>query len=220
MISDKQHFIFVHIPKTGGTSIAKALLHVARPNSKVHDHVPYRVFEPWRRIDTKELICGRNLNVLGKKLVRKVSEERIGASSFPKYLSFAFVRNPWARVVSWYRNVMRSNTHQRRLGIPSECSLREFLENHGEQWALRPQLFWLMDADGNIGVSEIGRFESLEADFDRICQLIGIETPSLGHALYTGSYDYREIYDSWSRQWVADRYAKEIEIFEYSFNQP
>jgi hypothetical protein len=66
MISHEHKFIFVHVPKTGGTSI-ESLLDLS--GAKHNTARQYRNFFPdvWKR-----------------------------------YFSFAFVRNPWDRVLSFY----------------------------------------------------------------------------------------------------------------------
>ena len=41
---------------------------------------------------------------------------------YQSYFKFTFVRNPWARAFSWYRNVMDDERHQAKHGVPADCS--------------------------------------------------------------------------------------------------
>ena len=57
-----------------------------------------------------------------------------------------------------------------------------------------PQLDWLSDASGGLLVDFVGRFERLQADFDAICARLGIEAPlpherSSGKGDYRSFYD-------------------------------
>jgi hypothetical protein len=97
--------------------------------------------------------------------------------------------------------------------------LCEFLDNHFEQWALKPQLWWIKDLDGRIQMDFIGRFENLQEDFAYIADRIGLEDAELPHLLAGKNPSYVDFYDDHCRKLVADKYAEEIELFGYKFGQ-
>lgn len=79
-----------------------------------------------------------------------------------------------------------------------------------------PQLDWISDADGRILVDFVGRFERLEEDFKEICQRLGAraELPHLkssGHGGYRQYYDEdtARIVAEWFRRDV-DRFGYEF----------
>ena len=82
---------------------------------------------------------------------------------------------------------------------------------------LRPQTFWLKGFNGSITLDFIGRFENLSADFELICERIGIGPLSLPHELRGQSSNYREEYDDESMRTIQEIYSEEIELFGYSF---
>jgi hypothetical protein len=133
------------------------------------------------------------------------------------YFKFAFVRNPWDRVHSWYRNVMRDELHRKELSIAPDLSFAEFVQKHLDVWALRPQLSWLTDENGDIAVDYIGKFETLEEDYRIICEKVGKPTESLPRTLHYDAVSYRDVYDSTSEALVAEKYAEEIERLSYLF---
>lgn len=217
MISEEHRCIFVHIPKTGGTSIGKKLGHFEEFQRDVQDHRPLREIEPLplRRILAR-LNSLEDLYLLARR-VRHCSEKRPTRSQYQDYFKFSFVRNPWARVHSWYRNVMRSPKHRQRLSVPADCSFRKFLEEHPGQWALRPQMYWLKDWEGEIPFDFIGRFESLQQDFDKVGSELGISDTALPHMVRSEGGQYTQHYDEFTKRLVAHWYAEEIERFGYTF---
>lgn len=153
---------FVHVPKTGGTSIRKAL--GLRSGRKQHSRAKYR--------------------------------DGLPAYSF----CFAFVRNPWERMVSY----------RCRAGLDEAAwqkMLREFVD---------PQVDYICDDDGRMLVDFMGRFESLAEDFATVCRLLAIER-TLPRLNASEHGHYREFYDEATKQLVARLYAEDIERFGYRF---
>jgi hypothetical protein len=75
----------------------------------------------------------------------------------------------------------------------------------------------LTGADGTLLVDEIGRYETLRADFARICRHVGIE-PLLPHLNRSHHRDYRTYYTERTRALVAEHFRKDIELFGYTFD--
>ena len=74
LISKQKKFVFVHVQKTGGTSLRQVLKSHAPDARKWH----------------------------GKHGHASDAIAEIGRAEWERYFSFAFVRNPWDRLVSWY----------------------------------------------------------------------------------------------------------------------
>ncbi len=190
MISDQYRCVFVHIPKTAGSSITKVLGQIEKATHGAQDH---------RTID---------------KLREVMSDD-----DFRNYFKFAFVRNPWARVASWYKNVLQDPIHRKNFGVDADCSLHNFLRHHGSIWGLQSQLHWIRDSDGEIPLDFIGRHEQLQEHFQIVCERLGIDPISLPHLVKAiDSRPYESLYDEETRDLVADRYAEEIELFKYTFD--
>jgi hypothetical protein len=64
----------------------------------------------------------------------------------------------------------------------------------------------------------VGRFESLERDFARVCEAVGIRDEELPRLLVSSGEHYRDAYDDISRASVARIYADEIERFSFVFD--
>ena len=81
IVSNKYRFIFIHIPKTGGTSIAEP--DYEGGNGALAGY-----------LGEQDYAQAGHIRAVGLK-------QRIGAS-WDQYFKFAFVRNPWDRLVSLY----------------------------------------------------------------------------------------------------------------------
>ena len=144
--------------------------------------------------------------------------EFITNSEYDHFFKFAVVRNPWDRVFSWYRNVIRDPFHQKELGISADCSFVDFVEDHLDCWALNRQTDWLVDVNGENALDYVGRFETLQESFMHICKKLGIENAELPNALHSGTSDFRAAYTEQTHDIVAAKYEDEIELFNYEFD--
>jgi hypothetical protein len=93
------------------------------------------------------------------------------------------------------------------------------MKRHLDHWVLQPQMFWLLDSRGKVGVDFVGRFETLERDFRHVCDVLGIEDDSLPRLISGDGLDYTQHYDGETREAVARKYAEEIELFGFRFGE-
>jgi len=186
IISHKYKFITIDIPKTGTTSINVALNDVLGVNDftvKMSQDIGMR-------------------HATYEQCMKKFS-------GFENYFVFAFVRNPWDRLLSFYL----FKKHNAANKIPQDMSFKDFLSlNLSEDFP--GQYFYI---DGFHDFSFVGRFENLQQDFNAVCDKIGIPQQQLPHKNKTNHKHYTEHYDNETRAIVAEKYAKDIESFGYKF---
>jgi hypothetical protein len=191
MISERHRFIFVHINKTGGTSIEKVFEPTADARDVRHKHASLADYR--------------------KEYPR----------AFREYFKFAFVRNPWDWLVSryhWSRDRQKLFDFEfaemlRRIerGVPLSAEARWL-----ETGALVPQCRKLA-LRGRIGVDFVGRYEHLQRDFDAVCERVGHPRVELPHVFASEHRRYTEYYDDATRAIVARVYADDIRAFDYRF---
>jgi hypothetical protein len=144
-------------------------------------------------------------------------------AQFGSYFKFSIVGNPWDRAVSMYRY-----TASRKCGDFKAYLFGDFIRNewrHNYRF-VRPQFQFLYDDHGNMLVDFVGRFETLQPDFDYVCYRLGIArrtSPQVNRSPEQvdgriSARSYADYYDNEPREFVADLYKKDIELFGYRFD--
>jgi len=155
------------------------------------------------------------------------------------YFSFAFVRNPFDRLVSqfhftgcgWFKFWAKQFPHFSDFDCTFANFVRHIVANDLSFSCHRYQSkLWNRNRNNGGGpdsdfsmhnyvrdINFIGKFENLQEDFNIACEKIGIPQQQLPHKNETNHKHYTEYYDDETRQIVAEKYAKDIEFFGYKF---
>lgn len=147
---------------------------------------------------------------------------------FDQYFKFAFVRNPWERLVSAYVYHMQDRHSPAvqtwiRQQFGGFADFDEFVRHwvpqraiRSERMHFRPQSYFIT-LGGRVGVDFLGRMETLEEDFATIARRLGREVSLPRLNATPRDRPYRDYYTAVSRQIVADVYAEDIQRFGYQF---
>jgi sulfotransferase famil protein len=224
MISHKHKCIFIHIPKCAGTSIESALGHFDNYSGRgMQDHRSIRMIEkplisPHIFMSKENIFEAlRSIKYKYSTTINPLNKLTVTRNQFQSYFKFTFIRNPWSRAYSWYKNIMRDEIHKKNLKITRQLSLHEFLQLYSGKGYLRPQIYWIKNFSGAIPLDYIGRFENLIGDFQDVSKAIGISQITLPHKIKGSGEDYREHYDKASIKIIEEVYSEEIKMFDYSF---
>ena len=227
MICRDYNCLFVHIPKTGGQSIEQFfmnLLHLDWDKDRTTLHLQ-------RNDDTTQ----GTEKLAHLSAAEYVDYGYVSRQEFSEFFKFSFVRNPWSRILSEYR--YRNYFHH--------LSFRDFVLNKMPKpgWDdkyrhVMPQYDMLYDQQGNLMVDFVGRFETLQQDFDRVCEHLEITDSLLPHRnrsdkksrdlkrkirnyLFMNGENQRrgvaEFYDDETRAAVAEYYRRDITTFGFEF---
>ena len=202
-LKKKPNILFVHIAKTAGTSIRNSLI-----------------------MNGNELEF--NSHIVSTKIIKKIGKKR-----WNSMFKFCFVRNPYDRLVSFYhfmtipREIPREKERiwrEKRQRIIGERTFEEFCFMFYKNKILKktPGLLqqnkYICNKNDKIIVDFIGRYESLEEDWDYLCKNIFQKEYVLPHEqLSNHRKDYMSYYNEETKRIVANYYKKDFEMFDYDY---
>jgi hypothetical protein len=207
-VSDSRRVLFVHVQKTGGSTI---------------DTMFDRKIADARSVDN----LPRHTSLSG--LLE--AEPHLA-----DYWSFGFVRNPWERMVSWWamtvavldnadagveqarRKVEQYPNVWRPLGQFRHDFDRFVLDGTEKVRRLgEPQCVSLSRQDGSL-VDFVGRTEHFDRDFNVVREKLGLKrVRHAGKRNRSQHGHYRDYYNDKTRRRVADVFAPDIEMFGYVY---
>lgn len=204
MISNKHQCIFVHIPRTGGSSIETVL---------------------WPRKEEKDLWQGftsrfnneyqtDGLQHLYARNIRKAVGDR-----FDRYFKFTIVRNPWDKAVSSYAHAKKTARLKEFLDIDGDTEFKTYLDRIKEKdhvhWA--SQINFIKDEAGNTLLDRIWRFEDYKETFKEILSEVGAGRGPVLHCKASARNKMDFYYDTEATETVAEMYKDDIKEFGYEF---
>jgi len=161
-----------------------------------------------------------------------------GERIYPGLYTFAFVRNPWDRLVYCYRDKIRGEVRAftafaepgvahcfARLDASyADMSLRDFVQavaaipDQNADEHFRSQSDYLINASGAIAVDFIGRYETLEQGFAAVARRNAFPADNRPPRLQAARRrPYQAFYTRETRRIVEQRYARDLELFHYEF---
>jgi len=232
MISYDKKCIFVHIPKTGGTSIERVI---------------------WKKISAQLLFGSPNRYHTGglQHLKARFIKTEVGEDVFNSFFKFAFVRNPWSKALSQYFYTIQTRDDLRRiLRLPKNASFEDYVKSLekvsfeqnrlvsiekvmmkipklNQPYLTRLHIQWdkqfdfLFDENGNKMVDFIGKFENLQNDFNHISEQLNLNVRTLPHVTHgvvkSKQQHFTQYYNGTTKAIIANLYKKDIEAFGYEF---
>lgn len=137
---------------------------------------------------------------------------------------FTFVRNPFARIVSCYRNRVEGRNqaffrYYKIIGLDQDYGFDSFVRAISEvpdEWAERhfASQYFQVYKDGKCLVDFIGHFENLTEDYKKISDKYGLIP--LEHRNASTKYDYRDFYTEELANLVYERYKIDFDTFGYN----
>ena len=138
------------------------------------------------------------------------------------YFLWVNVRNPWERMVSLYfyqKNEM-GDAHTDNFSRFIEDLYFSIVHNIKKfHYDTRSQWEYISDSQGEIAVDYVCYLPNIAEDFQKIKERLNL--PSEWNYPHFGSNkhgDYREYYDKLTVHYVNEMYKKEIEFFEFEFD--
>lgn len=197
MINHEKKFIFIHIPKTGGSSIVKFF----RDNNIKSDSTsgfPHRETITPEIIEQNYYVFAFHRNPWDRmvslwKYWTKINvQKNTILQHYPESISFpGFCYN--------LRNIFIDLLPRlEKIHVMNQC----LLNGHSK----------------DLNVTFWGRFSHLEDDFKIVCDTLNIPFNGLPKINRSKHKDYKEYYDDNLKQFVAKLYEQDIDTFKYTFD--
>jgi hypothetical protein len=227
ILSHKYRFIFLKTHKTAGTSVEISLSRYCGPADIItpvweedeairreHDCGPQNHQYRWGDYSARDLLrllvkrrpkAGLKFyNHMPAREVRRLVGERVWNS----YFKFCFERNPWDKVISQFC-----------FDNQGRADFDDFVK-HATLWSDHE----LYTIDGQLAVDHVGSYERLAGELERICSRLQIPfdgwLPRAKGQYRRDRRPYGEVYTPEQVARVAARFAREIELFGYTFEAP
>lgn len=206
--------IFVHIPKTAGTSVEAALgMHGLKTDVGVK---PY-----FNQTVDREHLYGRDAQHF---TAEGLKAELNGL--FDSYFKFTVVRNPWDRVVStcawsdqkWFRGQELESSEFERIvrQLYAACRDPKSAQALLASTHFKPQFLYIVDQELRPMVDYVARYENLAEDWAYICGRLNLSTVLPGR-MKSHHRPYQEYYSDETRAMVGELYSRDVSMFGYAF---
>jgi len=186
MIFNDLKAIFIHVERTGGVALRKYLL---------------KYEKNFERPDPTT-----------KHLTARQIEQVIDEYRWRVYWKFAFVRNPYDRLVSWYLAIHKHKGEWKSeldLHVLSCKTFEEFIKNP------HPKVL-ITQFEKVIGCDMYFKFEEYNEEVKDVARALKIPY-EYRKENESKEFDYRDYYTPELRRIVEERYKKDLEFFKYEY---
>lgn len=211
LVSHRYKFIYIKTIKTASTTVEDFFQRFCLPEGEQDMYISHH--------ESKQKIT--DAGIIGSRRSGRKDEDKwyshipateikkmLGLHAWKTYFKFTVVRNPWDKVVSLYHH---------RFGPNPAISFSEFVDKY-----IKRSVDWdLYTIKKEPRCNFYIRFENLEEDIERVCQILRIpfnkkriQHYKLGNKIHN---HYRDYYDDKTREIVRKVYQREINFFKYTF---
>ena len=201
IINANEKFIYIHVPKTAGTSFE----HTQLLDGSTNKHYPISHYNgETYAVDINDYY--------------KFSFVR---NPYTRYVSAVVnhILNPRSVELDiddkgLQINVLKVPRTELIFGF-SEFTHKQLNENINKMTVLKPQ-YTFLEIDDIMVMDFVGRFENLQDDFNTLCDRFGFNRTELPHMVKGRYHKYDSFYTPEIRKIVKEYYSKDFEMFGYA----
>ncbi|MEA3381947.1 MAG: sulfotransferase family 2 domain-containing protein [Pseudomonadota bacterium] len=182
-----KNVIFIHINKTGGTSVCNAL-----GLKKSH-------------MTAKEII-----DVIGEKKFKSSYKIAAVRNPWDKVLSHYKYRLKTNQTDLGEKTIPFSDWVKKTYGENKDPFY------YDKPKMFQPQVDWLKDYEQKIDINEIMKFEDLNNEFEKVSSYLDLNK-SLPHLNATQKANYKEFYDDETKSIIEQWFAEDLDMFKYEY---
>jgi hypothetical protein len=209
--------VFIHVHKTGGTYLSYMLhkyygfknYYIRRPD---HDKFCFNKKKTTKFINYENRIHGVLMYYKTSPHINK--KMGMTPQKWNSYYKFAFVRNPYDKIISAWNHVNRF-----KIPFPNYLRLQNICNDVEFMHVFMPQVRNIINEKGKVELQFIGKFENLEEDFCTILKNIGIiniihesekKMNVRPHDIFINYYENQEILDK-----INDLFKEDFQYLDY-----
>ncbi|SMX33372.1 sulfotransferase family 2 domain-containing protein [Octadecabacter ascidiaceicola] len=214
IISRGRGYIFVHIPKTGGTAMALALEDRAKADDIMIGDTPKAIK---RRGKVKGV---RTAGRLWKHSTLADAEGLITRDEMEALFTFTLVRNPWDRMVSYYHWLKTQDFDHPAVALAKLHEFSRFLNDPltRSTFSNNPYESYMKDGAGRMHADLYIRLEYLAEDMVPLAEHLGF-TPEIPVANQSArARDWRGYYTESDAELLGALCESDIKAHGYSFD--
>lgn len=210
IISPQRRYIFVHIPKTGGTSMALALEGRAAKDDILIGDTPKARRRKGRL---------KGLQSQGRLWKHSRLRDIAGLVDPADFFVFTLVRNPWDRLVSYYHWLRDQSFDHPAVALAQVVDFKTFLQSRQTQEGLRRQPYQsnVTGADGQDHCDLYARLEHPD-DMAPLWGYLGFQLTIPITNQSERKRDWRVYYDDETAEIVKKIAGEDIARFGYRFD--
>ena len=214
IISKGRGYIFVHIPKTGGTSLALALESRAMKDDMMMGDTPKAV-KRRKRLDGANA-AGR----LWKHSTLADIEGLVPRDEIARMFAFTMVRNPWDRIVSYFHWLREQTFDHPAVALAGRVDYGTFVNTPFVQASLQAASYghYMRDSLKQEQCKLFIRVEHFAQDAAPLFDHLGFDLILAHKNTSNRERDYRGYYTAQTRDLVAGLCAEDIARFGYRFD--
>ena len=226
IVSDDRKFIYFVVQKVACSSVKTALLPLFDVRTDGYETIRD---DGTAGLKIHKVFDGSKYQIRKRRLLERLDGQ------YEDYFKFAFVRNPWDRLVSCYCNKLSKYGRGLKLPVDKDIELypgmpfADFVEavhtipdsEANIHFQSQYKVICGSGGDRPILADFVGRYENLQADFDFVAKRIGgnqdLQLPHILRSRSRKNRPYTDFYDQRLRDLVYERFQEDVELFGYSY---
>ena len=214
IVSRGRKYLFIHIPKTGGTALALALETRAMRDDMMLGDTP-KAKNRRRRL--------QGIKTAGRLWKHSTLADLAGlipAAEMRDLFTFTLVRNPWDRAVSYYHWLREQGFDHPAVRLSKSLEFKEFILHPVvlRSFETNSAPSYMHHADGSEQCQLYIRLEHFSTDAAPLFHHLGFDLDLPVENASNRQRDWRGYYDAQTQAALAQACREEITRFEYSFN--
>ena len=220
IVSHKKKFIYFHIPKTGGSSLAWNLKNYIDFSGEVKNLKRGPGWQKTAHYDSRQHST--------------YSDNITFCKNYKHYFTFAFVRNPWDLTFSWFLarngstpnkitkegfNSYLFNYIQKYNIILNPLRFFKKYSNKGFKALNKTQLSYISDQNGLIQIDYVAKFENYDSEIQYIQKKLNIISQS-NEKVNVANFqklNYKNFYCDKGARLIEKLFEDDIKAFDYRF---